>query len=218
MSNSVFVGREAELHKLKTFLDNATLGKTQIVFIAGEAGAGKSSLVTEFIRREEEADPKLITSMGECNAQTGISDPYLPFRQVLTAFTTGNEQEKTSKEISEQKKLDRWKDFVQISTRTLIMLGPDLIGIFVPGAQIIGKIGMAVGLSSNLSTKLSERIGKKTDKESPKVDPALDQEKIFEQYATVLEVLSKDRTLILILDDLQWADSGSLNLLFHLAR
>ncbi len=218
MSNSVFVGREAELHKLKTFLDNATLGKTQIVFIAGEAGAGKSSLVTEFIRREEEADPKLITSMGECNAQTGISDPYLPFRQVLTALTTGNEQEKTSKEIAEQKKLDRWKDFVQVSTRTLIMLGPDLVGIFVPGAQIIGKIGMAVGLSSNLSTKLSERIGKKTDKESPKVDPALDQEKIFEQYATVLEVLSKDRTLILILDDLQWADSGSLNLLFHLAR
>ena len=29
MSNSVFVSREAELHKLKTFLDNATLGKAQ---------------------------------------------------------------------------------------------------------------------------------------------------------------------------------------------
>jgi len=89
MPNSVFVGREAELHKLKTFLDNATLGKAQVVFIAGEAGAGKSSLVTEFIHREEEADPKLIASMGECNAQTGIGDPYLPFRQVLTALTTG---------------------------------------------------------------------------------------------------------------------------------
>jgi len=50
------------------------------------------------------------------------------------------------------------------------------------------------------------------------VDPALDQEKIFEEYASVLKALSKDRTLILVLDDLQWADSGSLNLLFHLAR
>ncbi len=218
MSNSVFVGREAELHKLKTFLDNAALGKTQVVFIAGEAGSGKSSLVTEFIRREEEADPKLITSMGECNAQTGIGDPYLPFRQVLTALTTGNDGEKTSKEADKEKKLNRWREFVQVSTRTLIMLGPDLVGIFVPGAQIVGKIGMAVGLSSNLSAKLSERIGKKPNKESPKVDPALDQEKIFEQYAAVLKVLSKDRTLILVLDDLQWADSGSLNLLFHLAR
>ncbi len=107
---------------------------------------------------------------------------------------------------------------MQVSTKTLIMLGPDLVGIFVPGAQIIGRIGMAVGLSSNLSAKLSEQIGKKSDKESPKIDPALDQEKIFEQYAAVLKVLSKDRTLVLILDDLQWADSGSLNLLFHLAR
>ena len=218
MPNSVFVGRNAELQKLKTFLNNATLGKAQVVFIAGEAGVGKSSLVNEFVRREEEADPKLITSMGECNAQTGIADPYLPFRQVLTSLTTEDEEAKTSREIDEKKKLNRWKDFVQVSTRTLIMLGPDLVGIFVPGAQIIGKIGMAIGLSSNLSTKLSEHIGKKSDKESPKIDPALDQEKIFEQYAAVLKVLSKERTLILILDDLQWADSGSLNLLFHLAR
>jgi len=218
MSNPVFVGREAELHQLKTFLDNATFGKAQVVFIAGEAGAGKSSLVTEFIRRLEEADPKLIASIGECNAQTGFADPYLPFRQVLTMLTTGSEEKKTSKEIDEKKKLDRWKDFVQVSTRTLIMLGPDLVGIFVPGAQIVGKIGMAIGLSSNLSTKLAEKIGKKSDKDSPKIDPALDQEKIFEQYAAVLKVLSKERTLILVLDDLQWADSGSINLLFHLAR
>ena len=60
--------------------------------------------------------------------------------------------------------------------------------------------------------------GPKKGKEAPKTDPALDQEKIFEQYAAVLKALSKDRTLILVLDDLQWADSGSLNLLFHLAR
>jgi adenylate cyclase len=218
MSSTVFVAREAELAKLKSILAATAAGKTQVVFISGEAGAGKSSLVAEFIRREEEADPKLITSMGECNAQTGIADPYLPFRQVLTALTTEDEEAKTSREIDEKKKLNRWKDFVQISTRTLIMLGPDLVGIFVPGAQIVGKIGMAIGLSSNLSTKLSERIGKKSDKENPKIDPALDQEKIFEQYAAVLKVLSKERTLILVLDDLQWADSGSLNLLFHLAR
>ncbi len=218
MSNSVFVGRETELHKLKTFLDTATTGKTQIVLIAGEAGAGKSSLVNEFIRREEDADPNLITSMGECNAQTGVGDPYLPFRQVLTALTTGDEEEKSSREIDEKKKLNRWKEFVQVSTRTLIMLGPDLVGIFVPGAQIVGRIGMAIGLSSNLSTKLSEKIGKKSDKEEPKIDPALDQEKIFEQYTAVLKILAKDRTLILVLDDLQWADSGSINLLFHLVR
>jgi predicted ATPase len=77
---------------------------------------------------------------------------------------------------------------------------------------------MAIGLSADLSTKLSAKIGKKPDKDSPKIDPALDQEKIFEQYSAVLKALTTDRTLILILDDLQWADSGSINLLFHLVR
>ncbi len=53
MSNSVFMGRETELQTLKVFLDTAAHGKTQVVFIAGEAGAEKSSLVTEFIHRQE---------------------------------------------------------------------------------------------------------------------------------------------------------------------
>jgi predicted ATPase len=92
MSDPVFVGRETELRKLNTFLETASQGKTQVVFIAGEAGAGKSSLVAEFVRRGEAADPKLISSLGECNAQTGVADPYLPFRQVLTELTAGNEE------------------------------------------------------------------------------------------------------------------------------
>ncbi len=220
MSNTVFVGRESELSQLNTFLEKAARGNAQIVFIEGEAGAGKSSLVAEFVRRAEAADPRLIASTGECNAQTGAADPYLPFRQILTALTAENGEDKTSKEKDKDKdkQLGRWKEFVQVSTKTLIMLGPDLVGIFVPGGQFITRIGTTIALNSNLATKLSEKVGKKNDKESPKIDSALDQEKIFEQYAAVLKALAKDRTLVLILDDLQWADSGSLNLLFHLAR
>ena len=218
MSNGGFVGREAELSRLNTYLELARQGKAQVVFITGEAGAGKSSLVTEFIRRMEEADLKLIAAIGECNAQTGMADPYLPFRQVLTALTTGNEEKKTPGEIDKNKKLARWKDFVQVSTKTLMMVGPDLIGIFVPGASLLTRIGTQIAINSNLAVKLSERSGKKPDKEAPKIDATLDQEKIFEQYAAVLKALASEHTLLLILDDLQWADSGSLNLLFHLAR
>jgi predicted ATPase len=218
MENSVFVGREAELRQLRTYLDSAAAGKAQVVFIAGEAGAGKSSLVAEFVRRAEEADPRLISSTGECNAQTGIADPYLPFRQVLTALTTGNEAGKSPKESDQTKKLSRWKEFVQVSSKTLIMLGPDLVGIFVPGASLLTRIGTTIALNSNLASKLSEQVGKKLGKENPKIDPALDQEKIFEQYAAVLKGLARDHTLVLVLDDLQWADSGSVNLLFYLGR
>jgi predicted ATPase len=218
MTDTVFVGREIELQWLASFLEKAAGGKTQVVFITGEAGEGKSSLVAEFVRRAEEKDPRLIASLGECNAQTGIADPYLPFRQILTALTTKDTAKKSSPEAEKKKKLNRWRSFAEISTKTLLMLGPDLVGIFVPGAQIVGRIGMAIGLNTNLAGRISGQIGKKADKKDARLDPMLDQEKVFEQYTNVLKDLVKDRTLILVLDDLQWADSGSITLLFHLAR
>jgi tetratricopeptide (TPR) repeat protein len=218
MLQNTFIGRKAQLHLLDDFLKKAAIGQSQVAFIAGEAGAGKSSLVEEFIRSREEADPTLITALGECNAQTGSGDPYLPFRQLLTSLTTEPEEKKSAAEIARAKNTTRLKEFVRVSSQTLIMFGPDLIGIFVPGASLLARLPSLIAQNSNLAAKLSERVGKKKDEDAAKINPALDQEKIFEQYAAVLKALSKDHTLILVLDDLQWADSGSLNLLFHLAR
>ncbi len=86
------------------------------------------------------------------------------------------------------------------------------------GLRLLGAFGMAIGLNTNLAGKISKQIGKKADDQNAKLDPTLDQEKIFEQYTNVLKGLAKERTLILVLDDLQWADSGSITLLFHLTR
>jgi tetratricopeptide (TPR) repeat protein len=218
MVQTTFIGRKTELARLEEFLKKAAAGQLRVAFIAGEAGAGKSSLVEKFIDNEEERDPTLIATVGECNAHTGSGDPYLPFRQVLTSLTTEPEAKKSADESAKIKRTARLKEFVRVSSHTLIKIGPDLIGIFVPGAGLLTRIATEVALSSDIAGKLSEQIGKKAGSELAKVDPQLDQEKIFEQYASVLKVLSKDRTLILVLDDLQWADSGSLNLLFHLAR
>jgi predicted ATPase len=46
----------------------------------------------------------------------------------------------------------------------------------------------------------------------------LEQRAIFEQYTNVLCRLSNNHPLLLVLDDLQWADKGSVGLLFHLGR
>ena len=79
MPQNTFIGRKTELRRLEESLKKAAAGQLQVAFIAGEAGAGKSALVEEFIREREEADATLITAIGECNAQTGSGDPYLPF-------------------------------------------------------------------------------------------------------------------------------------------
>ena len=207
----VFVGRERELGTLVGFLDRAISGRAQVVFIAGEAGAGKSSLVGEFVRRAEEAHADVIAAVGECNAQTGAGDPYLPFRQVL-AELTGARDPKPAVGSFNALNASRLKEFVRVAGETLLSVGPDLIGVFVPGAALLAKIATTVAKQGGLAEKLAERV------RSGAVDSSLDQQRIFEQYAHVLAALSGQRPLILILDDLHWADSASLGLLFHLQR
>jgi predicted ATPase len=44
------------------------------------------------------------------------------------------------------------------------------------------------------------------------------QSDLFKQYTLVLKTLARQRPLVLLLDDFQWADAGSISLLFHLGR
>ena len=46
----------------------------------------------------------------------------------------------------------------------------------------------------------------------------MQQSDLFGQLTKVLQALSHLHPLLLVLDDLQWADAGSIALLFHLAR
>jgi hypothetical protein len=63
-----FVDRIDALATLNGCLD-ATLqdGDTQVVFVVGEAGAGKTMLVQEFIRRSLERFPQLVVAEGRCS-------------------------------------------------------------------------------------------------------------------------------------------------------
>jgi len=49
------------------------------------------------------------------------------------------------------------------------------------------------------------------------VDPDSERVKLFAAVVGLLARISRDRTVVLVLDDLQWADHGSLQLLRHLA-
>src|SRR5690242_3375306 len=87
MPETVFVGRERELKRLDDFLSRALLGHGQVAFVTGEAGSGKTALISAFIDRARQAHEDLLVAMGNCNAQSGIGDPYLPFREVLAVLT-----------------------------------------------------------------------------------------------------------------------------------
>lgn len=97
MERSAFVARTRELEQLHSFLARTLAGQGQVAFVVGEAGSGKTALVTEFARQAQEAhgDPStgsgqaLVVTIGNCNAQTGIGDPYLLFREILAHLTGG---------------------------------------------------------------------------------------------------------------------------------
>lgn len=211
MAINPFVGRERELAELEQLLEQAMAGLAQVVFVAGEAGAGKSSLLQEFIRHAEAVDPDVVAALGQCSAQTGVGDAYLPFREVLTALTGGDDEQQARSAITPANAA-RLQELARVSAETLLDVAPDLVGIFVPGASLIAKILSKAAQNSKLANKLAQVEAKQP------INPTLEQAQIFQQYTQALQALAKDHTLILILDDLHWADSASLNLLFHLAR
>jgi hypothetical protein len=71
----VFVARRDELAKLSEVLDLALHGRGRVTFVTGEAGSGKTALVTEFVRRDAQALPGSVVPMGvslrACRAPPG---------------------------------------------------------------------------------------------------------------------------------------------------
>ncbi|MEZ4683488.1 MAG: helix-turn-helix domain-containing protein [Caldilineaceae bacterium] len=81
-----FVGREQQLSLLDGKVTRMLAGEAQVGFITGEAGRGKSSLLTEFARRVDSAHAHVTIVGGSCNAFAGTGDPYLPFRDIFNAL------------------------------------------------------------------------------------------------------------------------------------
>jgi tetratricopeptide (TPR) repeat protein len=61
--------------------------------------------------------------------------------------------------------------------------------------------------------RLRERVGRQ-----PADSQGLEQSSLFQQVSNVLCSLAEAHPLLLVLDDLQWADTASIGLLFHLGR
>jgi class 3 adenylate cyclase/tetratricopeptide (TPR) repeat protein len=71
------VGRERELAVLEDLFREVREGRGQVVFIAGEAGIGKSRLLLEFRRRLEASSDPITWLEGRC-VSFGQSTPMLP--------------------------------------------------------------------------------------------------------------------------------------------
>jgi predicted ATPase len=213
MKEQVFVGRKGELEGLHGYLDRTLAGQGQVCFVTGQAGCGKTALVRQFLQQSLTADPDLIVALGGCNAQTGIGDPYLPFREALAMLTSEGATQPSAGKIAPEN-ADRLRAVLAHSVQVLVEVAPDLIGVFVPGVTLLGHVGKAVVEKVGWMDQLDELAKRKAGPG----EPVAVQSRIFEQYTAFLQRLSTKTPLILFLDDLQWADNASLGLLFQLGR
>ena len=75
------LGREIVLAQLQKCFEQALAGDTQIVFVTGEAGIGKTTLVEAFL---EQNGANVFVLRGQCLEQYGSSEAYLPVIDALS--------------------------------------------------------------------------------------------------------------------------------------
>ncbi|HRQ66693.1 MAG TPA: AAA family ATPase, partial [Xanthomonadaceae bacterium] len=75
-------GRDDELEALRRCLARALAGESQIVFVRGPAGAGKSALLTEFLRGSP--GPAIGVGQGQCVEFHGECEAFLPVLSALS--------------------------------------------------------------------------------------------------------------------------------------
>lgn len=206
-----FVLRDAELAELETQLAQAVAGKTQIVFVAGEAGSGKSTLLQEFARRAQQRHAQLVVAGGSCNAFTGVGDPYLPFRDAMLMLLGESDGPWASLSTT---RILLYKALVPQIAQALVAYAPDVVDVLAP-AHLLLQRGAATPTTAatDWPSQLRQLIAQQ---QARTTYPAPKQ--LFEQIRALLEALALQQPLLLLLDDLQWIDTASLNLLFHLGQ
>jgi KaiC/GvpD/RAD55 family RecA-like ATPase/tetratricopeptide (TPR) repeat protein len=90
LADPPLVGREAELEKLGYFFEQAKGGKGTTIFISGEAGAGKTRLVKEFLKTLGKEDVSVLS--GWCLSNAAV--PYFPFFEAFNRYFASEDAEK----------------------------------------------------------------------------------------------------------------------------
>ena len=87
------VGRDAELDQLHRWLDTARAGERQIVFVTGEPGIGKTTLLETFLRQINIPE-RVQIGRGQCIEQHGAGEAYMPVLEALSRLCreAGSEQ------------------------------------------------------------------------------------------------------------------------------
>ena len=75
------LGRETALAQMQRCLDEALAGHIQVLFVTGEAGIGKTTLVEAFL---DQVGSNICVLRGQCLEQYGSGEAYLPVLDAIS--------------------------------------------------------------------------------------------------------------------------------------
>lgn len=181
--HSPLVGRDKEFELLKQAVEKLGGGQGGAVFILGDAGLGKSRLLLELKKLIVDCRMPITTLEGFCLSQAEIV-AYSPFLQILENIFEITEQDAST--TVQDKLVDRMKNIM-----------PDAWEEVVP---YIGYL---------FSIRFADQLDEKVKYLGPK-DLRV---QIFSSVKRLLTAISRDRPLLVVIEDYHWIDKESLELL-----
>jgi DNA-binding winged helix-turn-helix (wHTH) protein len=168
-----FVGREAELASLQQDVRTALHGERQVIFLAGEAGIGKTTLVDALVA-DLAATRTWWVGRGQCIDQYGAGEAYLPLLEALGQWCRGPD-------------------------------GHHLVALIRQQAPY-WLLQMPAFLSPTEYDEIQRRCSGTT------------RDRMLRELTEVLETLSATYPLLVVLEDLHWSDTATLDWLSSVAR
>ncbi|HET6859063.1 MAG TPA: AAA family ATPase, partial [Streptomyces sp.] len=196
------IGRDHPAGVLRAEIGRATDSHGGLVLVTGEAGIGKTSLVTDAARAARRRGALVLG--GSCWASEGAPG-FWPWVQVVRGLRRGASAEE-------------WAAAEKATGGRLgVLLGeaPGGAAGAEPGAGA-GSRGAGVGGSGSDSG-----VGSGAGSESGAVVSAVSGSDAFTLYdavTTALVTVSQSRPVVVVIDDLHWADTASLKLLEFAAQ
>ncbi len=166
---SGLVGRGTELEEFHRAMADVVQGERQVVFVTGEVGIGKTSLVDAFCR-ELSTEGQARMARGQSVEGFGGKEPYYPVMEALTQLCTESGDGKSLRVL--QQKAPNWH--------------------------------------AKLPTVMTS--------ESRSTPASAPSERLLGEICDALEAMASERPLILVFEDLHWADHSTLDLISALAR
>src|SRR5216683_2209625 len=164
------LGRTTELSTLIKVYHTAQRGQTQVVFLEGEVGIGKTRLATEFLAWAEMEGADVL------RGQAFETGGQLPYRPLIEALRPRIERENAPDDLLS----DTWL--------------------------------------AELARLLPELCDRYPDLPDPTGEKTVARNRLFEAVAHLGQALAARVPLVLFIDDVQWADAASLDVLHYLAR